>query len=506
LALILRHTTSNLLLRGLDNDIVTPSSVRAGDFVKRLLTFLRSMIPADPAQLLFLGGSILLLIDFELRCFPADAASAVGLRSVFGSPSSFSFDQPLVWYGFSVAARLPVFFAGVAGLFICFRPGGRPARRILTLVCLPAVFGLAILFIGFVSMAHWPGNISVLDKISFRATSAILGFWGLGTPLHMWLLGMALVLAFVWRLRWGNASLPLSLPDSAARPVDEAWQRIQIFVCISTASEFALSGGTALLVLEVSSRFGIGVNDRWFQFLDLLGGWLGLLLLISVAAWACGAERWRKLRQFGRLPEVKFGLLGVAIPVAISAIPKLIFYSWDRVHWAAFDFYRLPPPSLAGYFSIPEPLLYWMLPGAAAEEIIWRGFLQPHFVRRFGILRGIFLLGLVWSAFHFTMDFANIGRDQDVLVQLASRLAMCVSLSYVLGWLTLQSGSVWPAALGHGLYNVWLYSGPRSLPFPMPYWIFWGILGYLLFRYWPPAIPEVPVEPIPEIGAEPSAV
>jgi membrane protease YdiL (CAAX protease family) len=487
------------LQRGLGDDIVTPSLVFAGGGVKRLLTFARSVIPADPAQLLFLGGSILLLIDFELRCFPRDAG-ALGFSSVFG-PSSFSFKQPAVWTGVAAMARLPVFFAGAAGLFIGFRPGVRPVRRILALVCLPAVLGLAALFIGFVSMAHLDSNVSVFDPNSIPVASAIRGFLSLGTSVHMWFLGMALVLAFVWRMRPGNASLPLALPDSAARPLDEVWQRIQIFICVSTAGELVISAitGVVLSIFLLQLTPGGGL----LRFLYLLRTLLGLSVLIGAAAWACGAVRWKELRQFTRLPETKFGLLGVTIPIAISAVPKLIFYSWDRIHWVAVNFYRYPPPLLAGYFSFPDPVLYWRLPAAAAEEIIWRGYLQPRFIRRFGIVRGIFLLGLVWGAFHFTTDFGNMSRDQDVFVQLASRLANCVSLSYVLGWLTLQSRSVWPAALGHGLYNVWLHSNPQSPPFPMPHWIFWGVLGYLLFRYWPPSSAELAPEPVPENAPEP---
>jgi membrane protease YdiL (CAAX protease family) len=33
-------------------------------------------------------------------------------------------------------------------------------------------------------------------------------------------------------------------------------------------------------------------------------------------------------------------------------------------------------------------------------------------------------------------------------------LATCLALGFVFGWLTLHAGSIWPAVIAHGLYNV----------------------------------------------------
>ena len=416
-----------------------------------------------------------------------------------------------MWLVFGFVARLPVFFAGAAGLFICFRPGPRPLRRILTLVCLPAAIGLAALFAWFASIAHLAAYVSVLENNWFLSwssiASAIRGFSRLGVVLHVWLFGMALVLLFLWRMSpgWGNSSLPLALPDT--RLQDETWQRIQTFICISTVSTSMISGVVSLPIVAVYLLAPRAGSVTWpMLIMDSLNVLLSTAALTGVAAWACGTERWKELRQFAHLPETKFGLLGAGIPIALSVAANLIIFLWDRIHWAAFDFYRLAPPSLAGYFSFPQFSSYALLPAAAAEEIIWRGYLQPRFLRRYGVVRGIFLLGLVWGAFHFTIDFRNASSDSDVLVRLAVRLTICVLLSYVFGWLMLQSRSVWPAALAHGFYNIWLRAGAESLPYPVLQWILWGVLGYLLFRFWPPPDPEPAPEPIAEIGAEPTAI
>ena len=164
------------------------------------------------------------------------------------------------------------------------------------------------------------------------------------------------------------------------------------------------------------------------------------------------------MRQFTRLPETKFGLLGVIFPIAINLIPNLIAYLSERIHWAIFEFCRFSPPIFASYFHIPSSYYFWYLFAAGFEEVIWRGYLQPRFVQRFGLIRGILLLGLAWSAFHFLSDFQTTTHDYELLLRLTSRLSLCIAMSYVLGWLTLRSGSIWPAAVAHGLHNVWMFS------------------------------------------------
>jgi membrane protease YdiL (CAAX protease family) len=234
-------------------------------------------------------------------------------------------------------------------------------------------------------------------------------------------------------------------------------------------------------------------------------------LLSGVAAWAIGEDRWKQLRQFTRLPETKFGLLGIIFPIAINLIPNLTAYLSDRIHWAVFEFSRFSPPIFASYFHIPSSYHFWYLYFFAAgfEEVIWRGYLQPRFVQRFGLMRGIFLLGLAWSAFHFLSDFQTTTRDYELLLRLASRLSLCIAMSYVLGWLTLRSGSIWPAVLAHWLHNVWRFSLVNGRDHLLTKTIVlsivlicWGLLAFALFRFWPPSSAKEVSERVPEIQAE----
>lgn len=74
-----------------------------------------------------------------------------------------------------------------------------------------------------------------------------------------------------------------------------------------------------------------------------------------------------------------------------------------------------------------------------------------------------------------------------VLQHLGTRVFMCVTLSFVLGWLTLRSKSVIPAAVAHTLYNVVVFSnfGPPFAGKDIVRIGLWAVLAFALFRYWP---------------------
>jgi membrane protease YdiL (CAAX protease family) len=483
--------------------------------VKRLIIFAGSVIPEDPAQLFLLGGSILLLISMELRCFPVVAGYTPGsnifLRGSYYDPLAKVMQS---WLLYSIWARLPIVFAGAAGLFICFWPGAHPVRRILCFVCLPALAGLVAISGRFLYLAQHPGfpYMSILQRGPHNEAWVFSTVWSLGPAVHMSVVGIAMVLVFCSRLATGVATLPLSLAraEDAAPHHDEMWKRMQAFIWVSITCTGVIGFVASMPVRAVYLVLLRFVNYRSLPPNPPLETALEAALLGGVAAWAVGEGRWRELRQFTRLPEAKFGMLGIIFPIAINLIPNLVVYLSDRIHWAASEFGRFSPPIFAFYFHFPNPYYFWYLFAAGFEEIIWRGYLQPRFVQRFGVIRGMFLLGLAWSAFHFLGDFQKTTDDYEVLLKLTSRLGFCIAMSYVLGWLTLRSGSIWPAALAHGLHNVWAFSQAQTLDGQEPLltrtivWTCWGLLAFTLFRFWPPSSAKDVSKQAAEIRAEPT--
>ncbi len=122
------------------------------------------------------------------------------------------------------------------------------------------------------------------------------------------------------------------------------------------------------------------------------------------------------------------------------------------------------------------------------EEIIFRGLLQPWFIRRYGLLRGLLLLGILFAVWHYDNDFSQRFTDSPVLVQRILRLLLSVVLSFVRGWLTLRTGSILPATLAHMIYDSFAearLSAWTPLQSVLIY-LSWGVLACFLYRFWPP--------------------
>lgn len=175
----------------------------------------------------------------QLRCIPP----LPDLKQM-SNPLGLFDDSPAKirqsWLFFSFLARLPVFFAGAAGLFICFWPGKHPLRRTLIFGVLPALSGIIVLCARFLQISQdlaFPA-VSVFQKSQHNQVWVAQTLWSMGPALHMIVLGSVLVLIFTSRLAMGITSLPLSLStaDDAALQYGNGWKRIQVVIWLAVAA------------------------------------------------------------------------------------------------------------------------------------------------------------------------------------------------------------------------------------------------------------------------------
>ena len=162
-------------------------------------------------------------------------------------------------------------------------------------------------------------------------------------------------------------------------------------------------------------------------------------------------------------------------------------YLFDRAQWVTHSFGNNFSPAIGTYFDLPDPWLLLAFFPALFEEIVFRGWLQKRFIQRYGVNRGIFLVGIAWAAFHFYSDRHSKQSDLEVLWSLAFRIIFCLALGYVLSWMSLRSATVLPAAFAHTLYNVLVRSGfgPTFRGEDLLRIGLWALLGCVLYHYWP---------------------
>jgi membrane protease YdiL (CAAX protease family) len=472
--------------------------------------------------LLFLFGCFLLFISFQLRWWPAEVTYTVrhvGPHPIYtsGDPTLLALNTwiPIYWW-----CSLVLYVCGAAGLFISLWPGRRPVRFVFVFVWLPCLLALAEICIRFLYLVWQPFSPLLDNVMSAKQRNlswAVSALWQLGPGFHFSLAGFLLISIFLSRMTLGLSVLPVSLAASSAPSAEERdqWGRLWLIIlfiltCYSvvrTVVGVPFLGIWALLahagLVDPNGDISLGAGGWIFYLL----GPLNMAVFAGAAAWAIGKERWTYTRVFLSVPPAKYLALAVLFSTLIEQFVPIIEYLRARIHWATFEVGKFFSPSLDSYFTIPRSSTFAdYLPTAFFEEIVWRGYLQPRFVARFGIYRGIFLLSLAWGAMHFQTDFSVATNDGWITSQIFRRLATCTALGFVLSWLTLRSGSIWPAAIAHGLDNVLLMS--LSTPSPLRtvmHVSLWGTLAWLLYRFWPPQAADQlsfePVESVPENSA-----
>lgn len=451
----------------------------------RLATFLRSVIPTDPVQLLFLAGIVCLIFGSRMSWWPRHLDSALADLGPFDNQLTRT-DS----YGLNVLGMFAIIFSALAGYYVCFWPGSYPVRRLFSLVIVPAVAGISLNLARFVYLSR--SYSSLLDRSLFSGyfQSGQLKDWIASWGFHVTFAGVLLIAIFTFRVIRAASSLPLALSEvSLTEPFDaKFWKQIRFLVWL-------LVGPLFLLAVIPSAVF-------WFLF-AFLGNASAILrnplsrywativeavVYLAAACWVVGRGGREILRGSIGFSALRYLLLGAGFSLGIAVLISSMPYLLVRVEWAANQYGGLAPSHVAAaYFNFPSPWRVLMFFAAFFEELVFRGLLQTVFMRRYGLYRGVFLTAIVWTAYHFNFDasFTNL-NEVGFLSRVGFRLSLCLALGYVLSWLTLRSGSILAASVTHTLYNVLVTGfGPN---FAGKSWVWvgmWAVLAGLLFRYWP---------------------
>jgi len=448
--------------------------------VKRLATFLRSVIPLDPTQLLFLMGAILLLVATRVSWRPYTLSDSGTLN---------------YWevYVYTVIGNIVVFVAGLTALYACFWPLRNPVRVVFWAVLVTGLLGLLFLLWKFFDLTV--GEHSVLDtrnRMWEMFPWVKLNISNLPTGFFILALGLGFVAVYLSRMAMQVGTLPLALSkvNTANEEERHAWFRdkLVLFVLIGVFGFLAnLSYLLAMLIWKlpltyVSTRF----TDYVFRLASAL---LDAGLFLGISLYVLGRRGRTAARLSLKVPKVPFAALALLLPAAAYALIPIGHFVFDRRHWAAYDFGRIGPPLLSTYFDLSkleQPWVVFLFFGAFTEEIIFRGVLLPDFIRRYGLHRGIFLTGMGWAAIHFRSD-SYIGLSvPGVLLALLVRIIFCLGMNYVLAWMVLHWRSVVPAGIAHTVWNMLVLSDvftsveTRYLDCGL-----WLMIAFCLFRFWP---------------------
>jgi membrane protease YdiL (CAAX protease family) len=169
--------------------------------------------------------------------------------------------------------------------------------------------------------------------------------------------------------------------------------------------------------------------------------------------------------------RARYVWLGYLVPIAYALPVYLIVWFTGLGGFADTDFVtrtaaqfgwaHFPPAlTLALFILLTATLgLVGKTSRALGEEIGWRGFLVPELSKVAGFAGVGIISGLMWAVYHFpVLLFADYNAGTPAWYGLTCFTLMAVADSFILAWLTLRSGSLWPAAILHGSHNLFIQS------------------------------------------------
>ena len=240
-------------------------------------------------------------------------------------------------------------------------------------------------------------------------------------------------------------------------PKAKIWKKIAVFYALT----LAFSGVFNALVLHAGK-------------LDA-----GNLLYVTGSMWSPALAALATKTMFGesirelpwRFGSSRYAWLGYLIPIAYALPVYLVVWLSGLGAFADLDFVRKTAAQF-GWSNFPPGLalaLFILLTAtlgmvgktsrALGEEIGWRGFLVPELAKVVGFPGVGLISGLMWAAYHYpVLIFADYNAGTPVWYGLGCFTLMVVADSFILAWLTLRSGSLWPAAILHGSHNLFIQS------------------------------------------------
>ena len=92
--------------------------------------------------------------------------------------------------------------------------------------------------------------------------------------------------------------------------------------------------------------------------------------------------------------------------------------------------------------------------GLIGEELGWRGYMDRKMEPLFGTVVTCIVSGIVWGLWHLPMDMAGCdGVITDAFIMCGGRMIQLTLYGVFLMWLTKKTDSVFPAVIGHYMFN-----------------------------------------------------
>jgi len=113
-------------------------------------------------------------------------------------------------------------------------------------------------------------------------------------------------------------------------------------------------------------------------------------------------------------------------------------------------------------YIFPIYLLLMIFMGGGQEEIGWRGYILPFLEKKYGLIIGSLILGIIWSIWHVPLWF--IPGSTQVYMNFIAFTFMTIGYSYIFSWIIeLSSNKLFSGLVAHGIANAFAVIFPTII-------------------------------------------
>jgi len=113
------------------------------------------------------------------------------------------------------------------------------------------------------------------------------------------------------------------------------------------------------------------------------------------------------------------------------------------------------PMYLPSIYVFPIYILIVTFFGGGQEEIGWRGYIMPYLEKKYGLIIGGLILGIVWAIWHLPMWF--LPGSSQMYMNFFGFMLGAIGYSYFFSWIIKASGNrLFSGLVAHGVANAFV--------------------------------------------------
>ena len=150
--------------------------------------------------------------------------------------------------------------------------------------------------------------------------------------------------------------------------------------------------------------------------------------------------------------KLRYVLVGCLLPLVYLLIPYMVYW---QLYPENFAYHGVSLRVILGDL-VPVMVVgtFVSIQSALGEEIGWRGFMVPALYERFGLNKTLLISSLFWCCWHLPLLISGDYMPGTPLWYQLPAFVLCIfPVGVMAGLLSLESGSVWPAAFLHAAHN-----------------------------------------------------